>query len=163
MRSGRPAARAHLAEHRPLLDALAFLDQRLRHMRVAGDEAVAVIDLDHDAIAAHGPRVRHAAGRGRVYLGPPRLAEIDARMQREAAEERVGAITEGRSDAGVAKKRHAHRHEGHERLEALGSSEVARNAGQRLVECGRIQIDFGRDRNEIRGIESGLGDDLCVA
>ena len=95
-------------------------------------------------------------------------------MEREATEERVGAIAEWRGDAGVAKERHAHRHERHQRSEAFRRGDVARHAAQRLVESGSVGIDFGRNerpadarlgarRNEFRRIEAGLGDDRRVA
>ena len=53
-----------------------------------------------------------AAGGGGVDFGAVSLGEIDARMQREAAEERIDAIAEGRGDAGIAGKRHAQGHKG---------------------------------------------------
>ena len=85
-------------------------------MRVAGCKAVAVIDLDHVSVAAHGSRMGDAAGGGGVDFVAVSLGEIDARMKRETAKERIGAIAERRADAGIAGKRHPHRHERHQRL-----------------------------------------------
>ena len=114
-------------------------------MRVASGEPVAVIDLDHDSVAARGSRMHDAAGGGGVDFGAIGLGEIDARMQRETAEERIDAIAERRGDAGIAGKRHAQGHEGQERLEALGRRHVARDARERRVERGRIRIKVGWD------------------
>ena len=76
--------------------------------------------------------------------------------------------------AGIAGKRHAQGHEGHERLEALGCRHVARDAHERRVERGRVRIKLGWNvgaadpalamgQNEPRWIESGLGDDRRIA
>ncbi len=115
-----------------------------------------------------------AAGGGGVDFGAISLGEVDARMQREAAEERIGAIAERRGNAGIAGKRHAQGHEGHERLQALGRRHVARDAHERWVERGRVRIKVGWDigaahpafavgQRELRWIEPGLGDDRRIA
>src|SRR4051794_13038474 len=52
MRSGRAAGRADPADGLADLDLLADLHFDLRHVTVAGREAIAVIDLDHLAVAA---------------------------------------------------------------------------------------------------------------
>ena len=59
-----------------------------------------MIDLDHGAVSAHRSGVDDAAGGGRANFGAVGLQQIDAGMQRRAAEERVGAVAERRSDAG---------------------------------------------------------------
>ena len=95
-------------------------------------------------------------------------------MKREAAEEGIGAIAERRAYAGVAGKRRPHRHERHQRLEALRGGDVAGGAGQRMLEGGRVRIDLGRDEGaadaacgmgggELRRIEAGPGDDRRIA
>jgi hypothetical protein len=95
-------------------------------------------------------------------------------MQREAAEEGVGAIAEGRGDAGVAQERHPEGHERHQRLETLGGRDFARRARKRQIEGGRARIDLGRDkgaadaafamrRSKFRRIEASPGDDRRIA
>ena len=145
---------------------LAFLDQRFRHVRVARGEPVAVIDLDHDSIAAGRSGMHDAAGGGGVDLGSISFGEIDARMQREATKERIGAIAEGRCDAGIAGERHAQREEGHERSEAFGCRHIARDARERRIvrinvgwDIGAADAAFAARRREFRRIEPGLGDD----
>src|SRR6266403_4797433 len=54
MRAGRPAGRAHSADHLTDLDLIANPDADLRQMAVAGRQAVAMVDFHHAAVAA-GP------------------------------------------------------------------------------------------------------------
>jgi len=133
-----------------------------------------VVDLHHDSIAAHRSGMSDASRAGGVDLVAVSLDKIDARMKREAAEERIGPVAEGRTDGGVAGKGHAQGHERHQRLEALGSGDVVRDSGQRLVEGGVLRIDLGRDEgaadaafamrgNEFGRIEAGAGDDRGIA
>jgi hypothetical protein len=109
-----------------------------------------------------------------VDLGSVSLGEIDPWMQRETTEKWIGTIAEARGHAGITGKRHAQGHEGHERLEALGRRDVARDARERRVERRRVRIKLGWNvgaadsafamgQNELRWIESGLGDDRRIA
>ena len=82
------------------------------------------------------------------------LDEVDARMQLRPAEERIGAIAEGRGDRGLADQRRAHRQDRQQPAQAVGLGDVARRAGERLVEGGRGGID--RERNE-RAADAALG------
>ena len=77
-----------------------------------------------------------ASGAGRADFISISLHKVDARMQREAAEERIGAIAERRRDAGVAAKPHAQGHERHQRFQALGGRHIARDPRQRSVDAG---------------------------
>src|ERR1700712_429113 len=54
MRAGGAAGRTDRADHLSDLDDIADLDVDFRQMAVAGREPVAVVDLDHPAVAA-GP------------------------------------------------------------------------------------------------------------
>jgi hypothetical protein len=74
-----------------------------------------VIDLDHDSVAARGPGMNDPSGGGGVDFGAISLGEIDARMERELAQERIGAIAERRGDGRIAGKGHAHGHKGEQR------------------------------------------------
>src|SRR6516225_306058 len=52
MRAGGAAGRADLADHLSDPDGVADLDVDLREMAVAGRKPVAMVDLDHAAVAA---------------------------------------------------------------------------------------------------------------
>ena len=84
-----------------------------------------------------------AACGGGVDFGPISFGEIDARVQREAAKERIDAIAEARGEAGIAGKGHAQGHKRHERLEAFGGRHVAGDAHERRVEPGRAWFSLG--------------------
>src|SRR5271156_1896631 len=101
MRPGRAAARTEPAQDGALVDFLAFLDQSFRHVGVAGGEPVAMINLDHDSVAAYESGVHDAASGGGADFRSVSLGEIDAWVQRKAAEERIGPIAEGRREAGI--------------------------------------------------------------
>jgi hypothetical protein len=133
-----------------------------------------VINLDHVSVPARGSGMHHAAGGRAVDFGSISLSKVNAGMQGKTAKEWVGTIAKGRGDAGIAGKRHAQGHEGHERLEALGCRNVTRGAHERWVERGRVRIKVDRDiraadaafalrQREPRWIEPGLGDDRCIA
>jgi hypothetical protein len=109
-----------------------------------------------------------------VDFGPISLGEIDARVQREAAEERIGAIAEARRETGIAGKGHPHWHKRHERLEAFGGRHVALDAHERWVERGRAWFSLGWNigaadaafavgQRELRWVKPGLGDDRGIA
>ena len=89
MRAGRAAAAADLADDAARRDMLADLHVDPAQMCVARRKSVAMVDLDHPAIAAVPTRLRHGARRGRVGVGTERCAKVDARMQRRRAEQRI--------------------------------------------------------------------------
>jgi hypothetical protein len=133
-----------------------------------------MINLDHVSVPARRSGMNHATSGGGVDFGSIRLGEVDARMQRKATKEWIGAIAEGRREAGLAGKRHTQGHEGHERLEALGRRHVARDAHERRVERGRVRIKVGGDigaahpafavgHRELPWIEPGLGYNRRIA
>src|SRR5215475_5803442 len=66
-RAGRTTGRADLADDLADLDALSDLYVDLGEMAVAGREAVAVIDLDHAAVAAAPARFGDRSGGGCVH------------------------------------------------------------------------------------------------
>src|SRR5580692_12909800 len=78
MRAGRAPGRADPADHLADANALADANVDLGEMAVAGGEAIAVVDLDHLAIAAAPAGRRHCSrsrSMGRLAIG---AAEIDA-------------------------------------------------------------------------------------
>src|SRR6185312_578448 len=97
MRAGGAPGRADLAAHLADMDGLADLDVDLREVAVARGKAVAVVDLDHVAVAALAPGDRHAPGRGRVHRIADVAAHVEAGVHRRAMQERVHAHAEGRT------------------------------------------------------------------
>src|SRR5690349_15144113 len=94
MRAGRAASRADLADHLTDLDDVPDLHVDLREMAVAGGQPVAVVDLDHAAIAAAPARRDHLAvgsgAHGIAGLG----AEIEAGVHRGSTEEGIASHAE---------------------------------------------------------------------
>ena len=98
----------------------------LRQMAVAGGKPVAVVDLDHVAVAAFAAGDGHLAGGGGVHRLADVAAQVDAGMHGGAAEERIHAHAEGRTHVDFAGDRLAHRH-GEQRvgvLVDLGAREI---------------------------------------
>src|SRR6478609_9364636 len=94
MRSGGAAGRADFTDHLADLHAIADLDVDLRKMAVAGGKPVAMVDLDHAAVAAAPARIDDLAVCGRAH-GIARLgAEIEAGVHRGPAEEGIAAHAE---------------------------------------------------------------------
>src|SRR5262249_59341414 len=62
MRAGRATGRAHASDDLAGAHALAFLDVDRGKVAVAGREPVAMVDLDHLAVAAAPPRLDDGAG-----------------------------------------------------------------------------------------------------
>src|SRR5690242_17426666 len=91
MRSGRAAGRADPPDNLIRLDLLADGDLDHGEMAVAGDDPVAVIDLDHQAITAAPTSVRDHAGGGRSHRVAHVPAEIDACMHGGAPKEGIDA------------------------------------------------------------------------
>ena len=77
VRSGRPAGRPHQADPLALGDPLAGAHQHRRHVRIDRVEAVAVVDLDIDAIRS--PAGKHdLPAVGRNLGGSDLVRDIDA-------------------------------------------------------------------------------------
>ena len=89
MRAGRAAAAADLADDGAGRDVLADLHVDPAQMCVARRKSVAMIDLDHAAVAAVPARLRNDAWRRGMGAGAERRAKVDARMQRRGAEQRI--------------------------------------------------------------------------
>src|SRR3954466_2037653 len=94
MRAGGTARRADAANDLADADRLSDLDVDRREMRVARRKAVAVIDLDHVAVAAVASRDRDGAGRGGARGFADVGAKVEPGMHRGAAQERIGAHAE---------------------------------------------------------------------
>src|SRR5689334_6787253 len=90
MRPGRASGGADPADDLPDADRLTDLDVDLRQMRVARGKAVAVIDLDHLAVAAVPARDRHRPGGGRACRLAGVGAEVEAGVHRGCPDERIG-------------------------------------------------------------------------
>ena len=80
------------------LHRVADRDQHALVVRVAGDVAIAVIDLDRLAVAEAILRIGHDAGGDRDDLRAGRAGEVDAAVKGVAAGERIGAMAEVRGD-----------------------------------------------------------------
>src|SRR5580693_682346 len=110
MRAGRAPGRADPTDHLADANALADTNVDFRQMAVAGGKSVAVIDLDHLAVAAapagrrHGSRSRSV---GRLAIA---AAEIYSRVHCRHMQERIDAHAEWRGEIDLAGHRLAHRH-----------------------------------------------------
>src|SRR5215831_18000286 len=96
MRACRASGRADFADHLSDLDDIADLDADLGQMAVTRRQPVAMVDLDHAAIAAAPARRYHLAVRGRAHGIAHRGAEIEAGMHRGPTEEGIAADAEAR-------------------------------------------------------------------
>src|SRR6266568_2651720 len=94
MRAGRTSGRADAANDLPDLDLLADLHFDLRHVAVARREAVAMVDLDHVAVAAAPARGFDDAVGGGADRVAGLAAEVEAAMHRGPAQEGVRPHTE---------------------------------------------------------------------
>ena len=81
----------------PILIVLADLHLDLRHVAVARREAVAVVDLDHLAVAAAPARGLDGAVGGGAHRVAGAAAEIEAGVHRRPAEERIGSARRSRT------------------------------------------------------------------
>src|SRR5690242_7065611 len=110
MRAGRTAGRTYFPDDFADADELADLHIDLRQVAVTGRQAIAVIDLDHIAVAAFPARNRHAAGRGRAHGFADLSTQVDACMNRRAAQEWIHAHAEWRTHVYFADNGLANRH-----------------------------------------------------
>src|SRR5689334_8809118 len=127
MRAGRAARGADLAENLSAPDLLADLDLDLGHVAVAGHQPVAVVDLDHLAIAAAPACNSHRAAGSGVNGIADLGAEIEAGMHGGPAQERIDPHAESGDDLAVAGDRLAQRN-------------VDKRAGQ-LLDLGAYNAD----------------------
>src|SRR5690606_38161436 len=98
VRAGRAASRTRFADDVAGLYFLAFLHVDTAQVRVARGEAVAMVDLDHAAVAAVEASADDLAGAGAAYRHADRRAEVDAGVHRRAADQRVAAYAEAAGD-----------------------------------------------------------------
>ncbi len=82
-------------------------------MAVARRKAVAVIDLDHVAVAAAPARGFHGAVGGDAHRIAGLAAEVEAAVHRRPAEERIRPHAEAGRQIDLAHDRLSHRHCGH--------------------------------------------------
>src|SRR5690606_39102755 len=98
MRAGRATGRADLGDNLPDMDARTDLDQVARVVRVTGHVAIAMVDFDDIAIAVAHTRIGHHALVDGLDIAAQRHVEIDAKMDRLAAGDRIGARAIARGD-----------------------------------------------------------------
>ena len=110
MRPGRAPGRADLADDLAGAHPLPDLDVIVGQMPVAGREPVAVVDLDHLAVAALPAGDRDVAVGGRAHRIAGLAAEIQAGVHRGRADERIDAHAEAGGYFHLAHDRLAHRH-----------------------------------------------------
>ena len=109
MRAGGAAGRADAADDVADLDVLADAHVDRRQMAVAGRELVAVVDLDHLAVAAVPAGGDDGAGGGGAHRIAGVAAHVHAGVHRRTTEERIGAHAERGAYIDLAGDRLAHR------------------------------------------------------
>src|SRR5262249_4352903 len=108
VRSGRASGRADLADDLPGPDGLADVNVDRRQVAVACRQSVAVIDVDHAAVAAAPARGGHRAVSGGVHHIAGLAVKIEPSMHGRPAQERVDADAESRLQIELAVDRLAH-------------------------------------------------------
>src|SRR6476469_3811473 len=96
MRPGRAPRAAHGGDALAAYDDIALPDVQLRCMRVARDQAVAMVDLDHPTILGVRPRGDDPAARGRDDRRARLGGKVDALVKRVLPGERVDPVAEVR-------------------------------------------------------------------
>src|SRR6185312_273538 len=94
MRPGRTPCRAEAADRLPDVNLLPDRHVDFREVTVSRRETVAVIDLDHLAVAAAPGGDSYGSGRGGVNLVAGVAAEVDAGVHRRGVNERIDAHAE---------------------------------------------------------------------
>ena len=92
VRAGRAAGRADQRDGLALLYGIADADQHALVVRIAGDVAVAVIDLDHVAVAEAILEYVTTPEATATTCAPAGAGEIDAAVEGVTAGERIGAM-----------------------------------------------------------------------
>src|SRR5262245_15422796 len=174
MRAGGTAGGADLADHLADLHDIADLDVARRQMAVAGGQPVAVVDLDHAAVAAlpaGGNDLAVGGGADGIAGGG---AEIQARMHRGPAEEGITAHAEAGGEFDFADDGLAI---GHQRQRAVqlvdlraGDVDAIELAVEGAGVAGKLYGDEGtadsaarRCRFELREVEAEVVDDPAHA
>ena len=91
---GRASGRADQADLLARRYALPGMGAKARHVGIAGDQAVAVVDLDAVAITLPAPGKTDCAGGGGEDRCADVALEIEPGVEGPAAGKRVGAIAE---------------------------------------------------------------------
>src|SRR5690606_13849888 len=94
VRAGRAPAGAHVGDDLALLHHVAHAHQVLLVVRVTRDEAVAMVDLDHVAVAVTRPGIGHHAGGHGNHLRAFGAGEVEAVMAGALAGEGIIADAE---------------------------------------------------------------------
>src|SRR6266567_601678 len=126
VRAGRASGRSEQAYGLPDPHLVADTDLDRGEMRVAGRQSVAVVDLDHLAVAAVPAGMGHGPGGGSAHRLAFLPAQIDAGVHGRTVEEGVDPDPESRGQIDLAGDRLADRH-GNERARErvnLGSGKL---------------------------------------
>src|SRR5438874_13153107 len=99
MRTRGEAAAPGSRDHLSALDVLAVAHQESLVVAIGGDDAPAVVEDEDPAVDAVAAGAAHHSGGDGADRRPRRCSEIDSGMQAAAADERVLADAEQRSDA----------------------------------------------------------------
>src|ERR1051326_3755665 len=91
MGTGAAAGGSESTDRRAFGDFAAYPNQDGRQMAVSRAHAIAVVDLDHVAVAAPGAGENHGAGCGGSHGRAPWPAEIQSGMERDMTRERIDA------------------------------------------------------------------------
>ena len=158
MRARGAAGRAETAHALAGLELVAHLDVDLRQMAIACREPIAVVDLDHPAIAAAPAGGDHRSGCCHTDCFSGVAAKINAGMHRRAAEEGIDAHAEARRRVDLSVDRLVQRHRGDRRGQALclGAGDV--DAVDLLLERSSIRRrSVGNERSTCCRVRS-----LCL-
>src|ERR1051326_468473 len=98
VRTGRAAALADIADHVAAIHSLSSCDRIAGKVAVPGADAIAVVDDDGLAVAAHHLGDRHDAIRRGNNPGAVAAADIHAAMECAFPVERVNALAEAAGD-----------------------------------------------------------------
>src|SRR6185437_13637248 len=167
MRACAAPRAAELADHLMHRHHPAARHKRFVEMAEAGDDAMAVVDLDDLAIGTFRPGKDHAARRGAVDRRAIGRDEVEAGMEGLTPRERIGAAAEGALEAVVGERRRQ-RQRLDDVLQLVGAlrQRLGREQGLRI---GIAERDIGptlatRHRIEaaqqILDIDAGGGDEL---
>src|SRR5579884_2220656 len=109
MRPGGAPGRPDLADSLAGVHCLSDRHVDFREMAVPGCQTMAMVDLHHAAIAAFPAGDGDGAARGRVHRLAEIAAQVDTRVHRRAAHERIEPRAERRAHIDLTINRLAHR------------------------------------------------------
>src|SRR5262249_32004310 len=132
--SGGPDAADDLAD----ADALSFRHVDRGEMAITCRQAVAVIDLNHLAVAAAPSRRHPLAGRGGAHRVAGIGAHVEAGVHGERADERVHAHAEAGAELHLAGERLAYRYRREHAIEMLDLRARQRNAVELALEWAAV-------------------------